>query len=171
MAQNEGKKFEDDWKKSFAKLNAYYFRIKDSASSFSGGNTSFTRNNPYDCFALYDGFFFPTELKSTKSTSFSFEKEGSGKGNKMIKLSQIYGLEEVSRFKNVYAGFIFNFRDVQHTYYLDIKNFMEFYNDTNKFSINEKDIMNYKGVLIECKLLKVRYRYNVEKLLNELIRS
>ena len=30
MAQNEGKKFEEDWKKSFAKLNAYYFRIKDS---------------------------------------------------------------------------------------------------------------------------------------------
>ena len=29
MAQNEGKKFEEDWKKSFAKLNAYYFRIKD----------------------------------------------------------------------------------------------------------------------------------------------
>lgn len=171
MAQNEGKKFEEDWKKSFAKLNAYYFRIKDSAASFSGGNTSFTRTNPYDCFVLYEGFFLPMELKSTKGTSFSFDKEGAGNGNKLIKLSQIHGLNEVSQFKNAKAGFIFNFRDVHRTYYLDIVNFMNFYNNTSKFSINEKDIVEYEGVLIESKLLKVRYRYNVEKLLNELIRG
>ena len=75
MAQNEGKKFEEDWKNSFKKVNAYFFRIKDSAASFSGGNSSFTRSNPYDCFVLYEGYFFPMELKSTKGTSFSFEKE------------------------------------------------------------------------------------------------
>lgn len=171
MAQNEGKKFEEDWRKSFAKLNAYYFRIKDSAASFGGGNTSFTRNNPYDCFVLYEGFFLPMELKSTKGTSFSFEKDGAGNGNKLIKLSQIHGLDEAANYKNVCAGFIFNFRDVNRTYHLNIKNFMQFYNDTNKFSINEKDIIEYEGVLIESKLLKVRYRYNVEKLLNELIRG
>ena len=111
------------------------------------------------------------ELKSTKGTSFSFEKEGAGNGNKLIKLSQIHGLNEVSQFKNAKAGFIFNFRDVHRTYYLDIINFMRFYNNTSKFSINEKDIIEYEGVLIESKLLKVRYRYNVEKLLNELIRG
>lgn len=169
MAQNEGKKFEEDWRKSFAKVNAYFFRIKDSAASFSGGNTSFTRNNPYDCFVLYDGNFIATELKSTHGTSFSFEKEGSGSGNKMIKLSQINGLADVSNYKNAYAGFIFNFRNVSRTYFLDIKSFMEFYNSTTKFSINEKDIIEYKGVLIESKLLKIRYRYNVEKLLNDII--
>ena len=83
MAQNEGKKFEEDWKNSFKKVNAYFFRIKDSAASFSGGNSSFTRSNPYDCFVLYEGYFFPMELKSTKGASFSFEKEGSGNGNKL----------------------------------------------------------------------------------------
>lgn len=169
MAQNEGKKFEEDWKKSFDKINAYFFRIKDSAASFGGGNTSFTRSNPYDCFVLYEGFFCPMELKSTKGTSFSFEKEGSGNGNKLIKESQIFGLYEANKFKNVRAGFIFNFRDVYNTYYLDINNFMEFYNSTNKFSINEKDIIEHKGVLVENKLLKVRYRYNVEKLLQQII--
>lgn len=171
MAQNEGKKFEEDWKNSFAKLHVYYFRIKDSAASFSGGNTSFTRTNPYDCFVLYEGFFLPMELKSTKGTSFSFEKEGAGNGNKLIKLSQIHGLNEVSQFKNAKAGFIFNFRDVHRTYYLNIVNFMNFYNNTSKFSINEQDVIEYEGVLIESRLLKVRYRYNIEKLLNELIRG
>lgn len=171
MAQNEGKKFEEDWKNSFAKLHVYYFRIKDSAASFSGGNTSFTRTNPYDCFVLYEGFFLPMELKSTKGTSFSFEKAGAGNGNKLIKLSQIHGLNEVSQFKNTKAGFIFNFRDVHRTYYLNIVNFMNFYNNTSKFSINEQDVIEYEGVLIESRLLKVRYRYNVEKLLNELIRG
>ena len=48
---------------------------------------------------------------------------------------------------------------------------MSFYNNTSKFSINEQDIIEYEGVLIESRLLKVRYRYNVEKLLNELIRG
>ena len=111
------------------------------------------------------------ELKSTKGTSFSFEKEGSGNGNKLIKESQIFGLYEANKFKNVRAGFIFNFRDVHNTYYLDINNFMEFYDSTNKFSINEKDIIEYKGVLVESKLLKVRYRYKVEKLLKQIIRE
>lgn len=169
MAQNEGKKFEEDWKNSFKKVNAYFFRIKDSAASFSGGNSSFTRSNPYDCFVLYEGYFFPMELKSTKGTSFSFEKDGSGNGNKLIKLNQIHGLEEVGQFKNVYAGFIFNFRNTNNTYYLNIKNFMDFYNNTSKFSINEKDVIEYNGVLVDSKILKVRYRYDVEKLLKQII--
>ena len=143
MAQNEGKKFEEDWKNSFKKVNAYFFRIKDSAASFSGGNSSFTRSNPYDCFVLYEGYFFP--------------------------MSQIHGLEEVDQFKNVYAGFIFNFRNTNNTYYLNIKNFMDFYNNTSKFSINEKDVIEYDGVLVDSKILKVRYRYNVEKLLKQII--
>lgn len=166
MSQNDGKKFEEDWRNSFKNVNSYFFRIKDSAASFSGGTSSFTRNNPYDCFALYDGYFFAMELKSTKGASFSFETEGAGNGNKLIKLTQIQGLYDVSQYKNVYAGFIFNFRDNNNnTYFLNIKNFYEFYNNTTKFSINEKDIIEYKGVLIENKLLKVRRRYNIEKLL------
>ncbi len=169
MQKNEGKRFEEDWKKSFGKVNAYYFRIKDSATAFSGGHTSFTCNNPYDCFALYEGHFVAMELKSTKSTSFSFEKEGSGNGNKMIKLTQINGLDEVSRMKNVRAGFIFNFRNVAHTYWLDIANFKEFYESTSKFSINEKDIVEHNGVLIDSRLLKVRYSYSIEPFLNHLI--
>ncbi len=170
MPKNEGKRFEEDWKKSFSKTDAYYFRIKDSATAFSGGRTSFTCNNPYDCFALYDGYFIAMELKSTKSTSVSFEKEGSGSGNKMIKLTQINGLNEVSGRKNVRAGFIFNFRNTAHTYWLDIANFNEFYESTSKFSINENDIVEYNGVLIDSRLLKVRYTYDIESFLKYLIK-
>lgn len=170
MQKNEGKRFEEDWKKSFGKTDAYYFRIKDSATAFSGGHTSFTCNNPYDCFALYDGYFVAMELKSTKGTSFSFEKEGSGSGNKMIKLTQINGLSEVSGRKNVQAGFIFNFRNNAHTYWLDIANFNEFYKSTSKVSINENDIVEHNGVLINSKLLKVRYTYDIESFLKYLTR-
>ena len=169
MTKNEGKKFEEDWKNSFKNINAYFFRIKDSAAAFSGGNSEFTRNNPYDCFVLYNGYFIATELKSTKLSSFSFEKDGAGNGHKLIKKSQIDGLYEVSNFKNTKAGFIFNFRNTIHTYFLDIKYFYKFYLDSEKFSINEKDVIEYKGVLIDSKKLKVRYRYDVEKLLNNII--
>lgn len=170
MAQNEGKKFEEDWKKSFEKINAYYFRIKDSAASFSGGNTSYTRSNPYDCFCLYEGYFFAMELKSTEGSSFSFEKEGAGNGNKLIKLSQIEGLNDVNSFKNAYSGLILNFRKSKNTYWLNIKDFLLFYNNTEKFSINEKDVISNNGILIDSKLLKVRYRYNIKKILDKLIR-
>lgn len=164
---NDGKKFEEDWKNSFKKVNAYYFRIKDSASSFGGGNTSFTRSNPYDCFCLYEGYFIAMELKSTQSTSFSFKRHKDDKG-KMIHLNQIVGLEDVIRIKNTYAGFIFNFRE-KETYWLSIQDFINFYNNTDKISINEKDIIKCNGLLIQKNKLKVRFRYNIQNMLDTLI--
>lgn len=165
---NEGKRFEEDWQNSFKKVDCYFQRIKDSATSFSGGQTSFTSSNPYDCFALYDGIFVPMELKSTEGTSISFEKEGSGKGNKMLKLHQIKCLELICKQKNVYAGFVFNFRKTHNTYWIDIRDFLKFYNETEKFSINENDAILHNAIKIDSKLLKVRYRYDVIKILQDI---
>lgn len=166
---NDGKKFEEDWKNSFKKVNAYYFRIKDSASSFGGGNTSFTRSNPYDCFCLYEGRFVAMELKSTQGTSFSFEKQKTDKG-KMIHLNQITGLQDVVKIKDTNAGFIFNFRE-RETYWLSIQDFMNFYTNTNKMSINEKDVIEYNGLLIQKNKMKVRFRYDIQTMLDTLIKE
>lgn len=168
---NAGKVFENNWKESFKKIDAYYFRIKDSASAFNNGNSSFTRSNPYDCFSLYNKYFFAMELKSTKGSSFTFEKDGSGKGNKMIKKNQIDGLNDVINFKNTFAGFIFNFRSDNLTYWMNIKDFIEFYNNTDKGSINKDDIKKYHGILIKSKKLKVNYRYDIKLLFDNLIRG
>ena len=58
---NQGKKFEQNFAKSVPK-DVYFMRIKDTVSSYSHGDgSSFTSNNPFDCFMLYNGFFLPME--------------------------------------------------------------------------------------------------------------
>lgn len=167
--KNEGKRFEEDWKKSFDHSKVYFFRIKDSATAFSGGTSSFTSKNPYDCFVFYERNFVAIELKSTKGTSFSFETERAGSGHKMIKQQQVDDLLHVSKFNGAYAGIVFNLRTAGHTYWMDIKNFDNFCKNTTKVSINERDIIDNGGILIEQKLLKVRYKYSVMNWLNGII--
>lgn len=165
---NEGKKFETQWKKSVPN-DVYYLRIKDSASSFGQDSaaTRFTLQNPFDCFVFYNGNLFPMELKSTQSSSFSIQRFPSDK-NKMIKLNQIKGLLEASNYNNIFSGFIFNFRESE-TYWLNIKNFMMFLSDSEKHSINENDIINYHGIMINKKIKRTRYEYDIRKLLDEII--
>ncbi len=146
-------------------------RIKDSPSSFSSqssGAVRFTANNPFDNFIFHNGSFFPLELKSTKNTSLSIQREKSEKG-KMIKLHQINGLLEASSYAGVYAGFIVDFRSTGCTYFINIKDFKNFLDDTEKKSINESDIVSNNGILLEKKLLKVNYCYDIAKLLKDIV--
>lgn len=170
---NAGKIFETDWKKSVDTDKIYFNRVKDSASSFGqdSSQTRFTLNNPYDCFAFYNFHFFPMELKSTKNTSISIQRTKQDKG-KMIKLNQIVGLTEASKYEGIYAGFIFNFRsenNTNNTYWLNIKNFNKFLENTNKKSINEKDVIEYCGIFIDSQIKKVHYKYDIEELLSFLV--
>jgi recombination protein U len=167
---NEGKKFENSFKASVPP-NVYYFRIKDSASSFSQDSSSairFTPKNPYDQFLYQIPNLFPMELKSTIGTSISsqFTKEEKGK---MIKLHQIEGLTYANSFDGINAGFIFDFRKSGITYWLNIADFNRFLNDTNKKSINENDIMQFNGLTIDKKLKKVNYTYDIAKLINDIV--
>lgn len=160
---------EKNFKDSVSK-NIYYVRIKDSATSFGESViTKFTPNNPYDSFMFYEGYLFPIELKSTKSTSVSIQTTKKQKG-KMIKINQIKGLEYASTFSQIYAGFILDFRTSDKTYYLSIQDFLKFQSESNKKSINEKDIKEYNGIVL-TKVMKVKYyRYKVRKLLKKIIK-
>lgn len=168
---NTGKVFEQSFKKSVDESKIYFIRLKDSPASFGQDSSKvrFTADNPYDNFCFYERTLFPLELKSTKSTSFSFQKNKKEKG-KNIKLSQIEGLTKASQYNGVYAGFVFNF-DNGETVWLNIKDFNHFYNTTTKKSINYQDILHYDCVIIEKHLLKVNYRYEIEKLLKEIIKK
>ena len=171
---NVGKIFENDWKNSIDKKLIYYFRLKDSPSSFGANNNNvrFTLNNPYDSFLFYNCHLFPMELKSTKDTSFSFQRTKQDKGKK-IKLHQIEGLLEASKYQNIIAGFVFNFRKETDNvcYWLDINNFILFMNSTTKGSINEKDIQEFGGIVVSNEKKKVHYRYAVQELLDGLIKD
>ena len=168
---NTGKVFEQNFRKSVDESEIYFLRLKDSPASFGQDSSKvrFTADNPYDNFCFYERTLFPLELKSTKSASFSFQRNKEEKG-KNIKLSQIEGLTQASKYKGVYAGFVFNF-DKGETVWMNIKDFNKFYNSTTKHSINYQDILQYGCVHIGKHLLKVNYRYEIKNLLEEIIRK
>lgn len=160
---NMGKQFEQQFRESIPS-DLYYLRLKDPASSF-GDNTAlrFSVTNPFDCLLFSSPYLFPIELKSTKGTSFSFK--GS---SPMIKKTQIEGLTHAVEYKNIIAGFIFNFREpTNRVYFLHINNFNEFAESTTKSSINEKDIVASGAVEIESKLKKVKYTYHIKEFIEK----
>lgn len=103
------------------------------------------------------------ELKSTKSKSIPFSTTDN---KKSIKKCQIVGLTRASKYKGVIAGFVLNFRELEKTYFLNIVDFNRFTSSTEKKSINEKDVIEYGGVLIPQRLKKVKYVYDTNIIFN-----
>lgn len=170
--KNEGKRFEEDFQKSFDDEIYYFQRIKDSGSSFSGGtNSRFTLKNDYDCYCFLYPNQYCFELKSTKASSISIQSEDDvikKNNSKMIKRHQINGLTKCIRYNGMFAGFVLNFRNTNNTYFLDINEFNKFENESFKKSINENDVINYNGILIDFKLKRIRYTYNIDKMINNI---
>lgn len=174
ISKNAGKRFEEDFKSSVPSY-CWYKRLNDNAASWAGGaNTRFTSRNECDCLLFDDTTrtLYALELKSTKGTSFTFWRENfedkSKKQSFMIKKNQIQGLEEWSRFKCVNAGFVFNMRSRgNNTYYVPVGELIAYTSTLDKKSINEDDILQMKPIVIENKIKRVRYGYNVGKFLQD----
>ncbi len=190
MGKNVGKQFEENFKKSIDSSLIYDYRLKDAGSNIGGGSEHmrFTITNDYDMF-LFLKYLFPMELKSSGIDAFSFgnvmptTEEWKGKSDgglnveekkeiksiwkgKTIKLNQVVGLRKASVYNGVYAGFLFNFRKKDNeTYWLNIEDFLRFHKDTNKVSINKKDVIEYGGIKTNQTLKRIHYKYNVIQLL------
>lgn len=164
---NVGKKFESQFKKSLLKDNFYVVRIPDPPQSFNQSDKQlrFSNKNPFDLIAFKNKTLYCLELKSNNSTSFSIQTNKDEKG-KNIKLHQIEGLKEASEYEGVIAGFILNFRKINKTYFIDINNFLEYFNNTSKKSINEDDIKTHRGILIPQKLIRVNFTYDFMNIVN-----
>jgi len=156
---NDGKVFEQSWKNSIPP-DVYYLRIIDPAIGWGNDkeNTGvrFAPKNPFDALMYSYPNLFLMELKSTKGTSYSF----TGK-TPMIKKHQIEELTKAINYKGIVAGFVFNMRSVAKTYFLHIEDFNRFMVETEKKSINEKDIKNYGAIEVIGKLKKVKYGYYI----------
>ena len=146
---NEGKDFENQIKLSIEKDGYFYHRLKDAAQSFNPSqlsNLRFSSKNPYDCFLYAYPTLFALELKSTKSTSFSFWRadfEDKSKSQTfLIHKHQIEGLLNASKYEGVIAGLILNFRNVNHTYFWRIDDFLI----TNYISFIKRFLKMYKCI-------------------------
>jgi len=151
---NVGKNFENQFRKSVPK-DVLYYRNKDTDLSWCGGNSKFTPKSEFDCL-LFDGYnLFILELKSTKESRISFGDNG------MIKTHQIRSLNSYSHYKNCISGFIFNFRDNSNfTCFLSVRDFDMITTDTEKKSVNIKEIAKY-CIPIDNKLLRIQYSYDI----------
>ena len=174
---NEGKQFEKDFTNSIPEY-CYCHRLRDSAQSFCRAKeTSYSWDNECDFFVFDDNsqLFFAIECKSTKSKSISFQKNKDDikvRPNQMIKYHQVESLTKMSKHKHIIAGLLLNFRDekndMQRTYFIDIRNYNNMVANTNKFSINEIDIIKYNGIKLIGQKKRVHYRWDVEALFNTL---
>lgn len=148
--------------------------MNDNAASWGNGtNTRFASTNECD-FLLFDcnsKTLSAVELKSTSGTLTYWRKdfEKDSKQSFNIKKNQVLGLFNWWSKYDVNCGFVINFRNKDNrTFYVMIDEFMEYTKYLDKKSINIDDVLKMNPIEIENKLLKVNYRYNLDKLLREI---
>lgn len=81
-----------------------------------------------------------------------------------IKYHQIHNLEEDSK-SGLVCGFMFQFRESNIAYFLNINDFLKFWLTTPKKSINEKDIIEYGGVQLKFSQKKTKHHYDLDNLI------
>lgn len=116
---------------------------------------------------MFDGYhFFCLELKSVAGESISFERDKKDKG--VIHYHQIEYLKSCLNFKNVIPGLIIDFRGTDNTWFLHIEEWDTLIDSITKKSFNESDLLSYSyPILISKKKLKVNYRYDVDKFIQD----
>ena len=172
--KNEGKKFEEDVKNSAINQNIWIIRLNDSSLSWQHEKTSrFTVENPADFLVYQKPNLLAVECKSTKYKSMSIQRSLEEDKSKMIKFHQINSLVNFSRTDGIYAGLLLNFRDEEImansiTYWLPIEDFSNFLVEMDKGSINKLDCVQHGAIIVEQKLKRTRFAYNIQKLIDDI---
>lgn len=157
--KNEGKKFEEDFRKSVP-ADVYYLRLHDSANSFNGAGegTRFALKSPYDCILCKDGIMFCMELKSHKGRSLPFTGTSPA-----IQVRQVDELVRAERHGAV-AGLVINFRDYAETWYIPAERVRNLIEVTPRKSVSLDDARRL-GMIIPVRKLRVNYRYDIRPIL------
>lgn len=164
--KNLGKVFEDNFRKSIPKTpNIFYYRLKDTASSYYGGNEflRFSQSNIADAFLLYTSkdygltHLLILELKSHKGKSLPYTA---------IRENQLNEMLHASEYNNVVPLLIVFFSDIERCFALHIVKVMKFIQESERKSI-PLEYFEEQGTEIEVQKLRTNYRYNVEKFLGE----
>lgn len=149
---DEGKKFEADIAKSIPQ-HMYSKRERDMQGYVGVNNT-------HDYTVYSYPFIYLWELKSTKQPRIDFSN---------IRENQVKGLWEVSDIKGVKAGFIFNFRTLEETYYVDARKVYKYmYESTHGKKSFPVDWCRKEGIHIFQELKRTRYRYDIEGLIMDI---
>ena len=151
---NNGKRFEENFKKSVPP-DVFYYRFKDGTSSWDGGDlTRFQASNICDCMLYTKNRLFLLELKNHKGKSIPFS---------CIRQNQLTELVKAHKF-NIISGFIFNFQDIEETYFVH-SNLVNEYIESQERKSFPYMWCEEVGIRIRGKKLKTNYRYDLAELL------
>ena len=155
---NNGKRFEDNFRKSIPD-NVFYYRFRDGTSSWDkSANTRFQAKNICDCM-LYNGkYLYLLELKSTKGKSIPLSN---------IRQNHVDDLIKANRHDNVLAGLVVEFSELGQVYWMPIDLVKNWFYESERKSIPLASFQNEPCIKIPGKKLKVNYRYNIEQFIKE----
>jgi len=157
IAKNEGKKFEEDFKKSCPDT-CWIYRLKDNPAMFDNSVSKFTSYNICD-FIMFDDLSHNLMLLELKSTKYNYMSLS------MIRETQIEGFKKILKANhNIVCGFIFNFRgdDDNDTYFMSAQCFNTMVAVLGKKSFNKDDLEKYCAVKIPNEKKRTRYRYDLK---------
>lgn len=145
-----GLKFEQDFQRSIPE-NVFFTKLKTSGFGYRGVN------NICD-YLIYNGdnLFF-LELKKTEGASLPFSN---------IRDNQLEGLVDAAKVKNTICGVIVNFNRYEETYFVDIKDIINYMQKNIRKSF-PYDWVKGRGVLIPQHLRRTRYDYDVNTILDK----
>lgn len=162
--KNKGKVFENNFRLSIPKNpNVFYYRLKDTASSYYGGNEflRFSQSNIADAFLLNTNqkttHLLILELKNHKGKSLPYNAIRENQLNEMLKASE---------YNNVVPFIIVFFSDIERCFALHIVKVMKFIQESERKSV-PIEYFEQEGTEIEVIKLRTNYRYNIEKFLEE----
>lgn len=159
LLMNYGKRFENNFKSSIPS-SVYLYRLKDGSSSWGGNEkVRFQPKNVCDFIMYSYPFLFMLELKSTKSKSLPLSN---------IKENQIKGLNEAVKYNGIISGLLIEFREPEKVYFLDINTLIIFLNRSQRKSI-PISFLEKEGIEIETMKKKINYKFNVEKMIKDVI--
>lgn len=129
---------------------------------------AFVPSQVCDYILHYNGTLFMTELKSSEKKYMTIERDKAG----MIKKHQY---EQMSRNENTneHGLFVLQFlrdTDDETTYAMKITDFMQFLNESDKSSINMLDVVQHGGIVVEQAVSRTRKHYNVQDVLDKLVK-
>lgn len=163
--KNQGKIFEQNFRKSIPLSNKiYYYRLKDSASSYYGGNDMlrFSQNNIADAFMFYVGDYATEllilEFKNHKGKSLPLS---------CIRENQLKEMCQANVKQSVIPMLIVFFIDCEKCYSLNIEYVDKFIKENDRKSIPIEYFEQY-GIEIETIKLRTNYKYNIQKWLENI---
>lgn len=162
--KNLGKIFEQNFRKSIpVKDEIYYYRLKDTASSYYGGNDNlrFSQSNIADAFMFVEvegrRYLFIMEYKNHKGKSLPLN---------CIRKNQFDEMLEANNKLGIIPVIIVFFCDIERCFSLNIEYVDKFKKEEDRKSIPLEYFEKY-GVEIETIKIKINYRYNIDKWLQE----